>query len=108
MYLSALSFFPNHASIHLKYAGFLRYVRGDLEKAHQHYRLSYENNPNYPDGVGGYASFLHGTGGDKKLAHSLYEKAIEADNCHVNNLCNFGLFLSEELQNFIQAEEIYR
>jgi tetratricopeptide (TPR) repeat protein len=77
MYLSALSFYPNHASIHLKYAGFLRYVRGDLEKASQHYRLSYECNPEYADGVGGYASFLHGTGGDKILAQSLYEKAIK-------------------------------
>ncbi len=77
MYLSALSFYPDHASIHLKYAGFLRYVRGDLTQAHTHYRLAYEKNPNYADGVGGYASFLHGTGGDKDLALQLYEKAIK-------------------------------
>lgn len=80
MYLAALSFYPNHASIHLKYAGFLRYVRGDLEKANHHYRSSYECNQEYPDGVGGYASFLHGTGGDKKLAESLYEKAIQVSD----------------------------
>jgi tetratricopeptide (TPR) repeat protein len=86
MYLSALSFYPNQASIHLKYAGFLRYVRGDLENASQHYRLSYEHNPEYADGVGGYASFLHGTGGDKILAQSLYEKAIKV--CSLVTLFN--------------------
>lgn len=33
---------------------------------------------------------------------------LQADSTHVNNFCNFGLYLSEELGKFEQAEEMYR
>jgi len=106
----ALGLFPNHASMHLKYAGFLRHVRKDMERATFHYRLSTEVNPNYADGLGSFASFLHGTGsnGDKKYTENLYQRAVEADKTHVNNFCNFGLFLSEEIGDYDKAEQMYR
>ena len=79
----ALKLYPKHASIHLKYAGFLRHVRKDMERASSHYRKSTEANPTYADGLGSYASFLHGTGnngGDKKYTESLYQRAVEVKN----------------------------
>lgn len=121
-YNQTLKLYPKHASIHFKYAGFLRHIRQDVDGAERHYKLSVEHNPKYADGVGGYASFLHGTGGDKVLAEQLYEMSIQVrhifvnmgpyfprqlDCTHVNNMCNYGLFLSEEMKNFTRAEEIY-
>jgi len=34
--------------------------------------------------------------------------ALQADKTHVNNFCNYGLYLSEELGKFEKAEEMYR
>jgi hypothetical protein len=80
--VKALTLYPKHASIHLKYAGFLRHVRKDLPRATTHYREATEANPVYADALGSYASFLHGTatggdGGDKQLTENLYQRAIE-------------------------------
>lgn len=169
--MKALTLFPKHASIHLKYAGFLRHVRKDIPRASAHYKEATEVNPNYADALGSYASFLHGTGvegSDKTVTENLYQRAIEvwsqccstiavavtasaitiavtngrtlplvlllhlqlptafdinilccpyylfyfaiqqADNTHVNNFCNYGLYLSEEMGKFEKAEEMYR
>lgn len=73
--------------------------------------MSVKYNPQNPDAVGGYASFLHGihgTNGNKKLIEDLYNSAIVLDSTHVNNLCNFGLFLSEVMNAFPKAEGMYR
>ena len=83
-FLQALKLFPQHASIHLKYAGFLRHVRKDLPGAATHYRTATEVNPDYADGLGSYASFLHGTqgaGGGTSLAEGLYQRAVEVCVC---------------------------
>lgn len=77
-FIKALTLFPKHASIHLKYAGFLRHVRKDIPRATAHYQEATEANPQYADALGSYASFLHGTGGgDKGQTESLYQRAIE-------------------------------
>lgn len=36
------------------------------------------------------------------------EKAVALDPLHANNHCNFGLFLSEEKNNFEVAEKMYQ
>jgi Tfp pilus assembly protein PilF len=109
--MEALKLFPSHSTIHLKYAGFVRHVRGDIDRAGEHYKKAVKCNPQNVDALGGYASFLHGTNSSsssKKIAEELYNSAIELDNTHVNNLCNFGLFLSEELQQYNKAESMYK
>ena len=94
--------------MHLKYAGFLRHVRRNHDQALLHYKRAVEVNDANADAIGGYASFLHGTKGDKVLVENLYERAIAVDNAHVNNLCNFGLFLSEEREAYERAETMYK
>ena len=84
-FIKALAVFPRHSSIHLKYAGFLRHVRKDMERATKHYKEAVEANPHYADALGSYASFLHSTtgGGDKKLTESLYRRAVEVTSLTV-------------------------
>lgn len=94
--------------MHLKYAGFLRHVRRNHDQALQHYKRAVETNDSNADAIGGYASFLHGTKSDKVLVETLYERAIAVDSVHVNNLCNFGLFLSEERDAYERAEAMYK
>ena len=77
MYVQALNNFPKHASIHLKYAGFLRHVRKDMHGALKHYKMAVECNDKNADTLGGYASFLHGTSGDHHVISEMYERAIE-------------------------------
>lgn len=94
--------------MHLKYAGFLRHIRRNHEQALHHYRRAVDVNDQNADAIGGYASFLHGTKGDKTLVENLYDRAIAVDDVHVNNLCNFGLFLSEEKEAYDRAEVMYK
>ena len=97
---------PDQSSLHLKYAGFLRYVRKDFDTAEKHYILAVKMGPQNVDALGTYASYLHGLGEADGLrrAEQLYQAAYELDKTHVNNLCNYGLFLSEELCAFERAE----
>jgi Tfp pilus assembly protein PilF len=45
------------------------------------------------EALGSYASFLHGVLGKVDLAEGYYKSAVEVDDTHANNLCNYGLFL---------------
>ena len=89
----ALELYPNHSSLHLKYAGFLRHARRDLIGADKHYELAILKNPQNSDALGSYASFLHGVIGNMEGAAKHYEQAMKIDLTHANNLCNYGLFL---------------
>lgn len=105
----SISLFPKHASVHLKYAGFLRHARKDTDRATKHYREAIEVNPTYADALGSFASFLHSTQhADKSMIESLYQRAVDADKTHVNNYCNYGLYLSEEVGKFEKAEDMYK
>jgi tetratricopeptide (TPR) repeat protein len=42
------------------------------------------------------------------MAGELYAEAIKQDTFHANNLCNYGLFLSEEKGKYALAEELYK
>ncbi len=55
--------------------------------------MSFERGSNAADAFGSYASFLHGVQHKTEEAEYYYRKAVEADNTHANNLCNYGLFL---------------
>ena len=33
---------------------------------------------------------------------------VQADETHTNNLCNYGLFLSEEKRDYAKAEDMYK
>jgi Tfp pilus assembly protein PilF len=37
----------------------------------------------------------------------LYKQAVKIDSTHTNNLCNYGLFLSEERHQYSEAEKMY-
>ncbi len=116
--------FPKHASVVLKYAGFLRHVKKDATQAELHYRKCTEINPQYAEGLGSYASFLYGTRRNMNLVESLFENSIQVfvlwlqdiqvirlmqiDPYNVSNLCNYGLYLSEEKRDYTRAEEIYQ
>jgi len=63
--------------------------------------MAIESNQSNPDAAGSYASFLHGVKGDIALAETYYVQAVELDDTHANNLCNYGLFLSEEKGKFV-------
>jgi Tfp pilus assembly protein PilF len=41
-------------------------------------------------------------------AEVYYKTAVNLDSTHANNLCNYGLFLSEERKQYALAEEYYR
>ena len=45
-YQITLETYPYQSSIHLKYAGFLRYIKKDLSKAETHYILAIQHNRN--------------------------------------------------------------
>ena len=107
-YIKTLQLYPNHSSIHLKYAGFLRHVKNDLIGTETHYKLAIETNPDNTDALGSYASFLHGVLKKIDLAEQFYSKSIQIDGTHANNLCNYGLFLSEEKKLYDKAEEMYK
>lgn len=107
-YKRALEFFPEHSSIHLKYAGFLRHVRRNLTGAQQEYLLAVNTGPENADALGNYASFLHGVNRMIDEAEFYYKKAAQVDDTHANNLCNYGLFLSEEREKFAEAEKMYK
>ena len=107
-YLKAMELYPDHSSIQLKYAGYLRHIKKDLIGAEDYYRKSCLSNPNNSDALGSFASFLHGVIGNMTEAVVFYEKSIEVDNTHANNLCNYGLFLSEEQKNYEKAESLYK
>jgi len=85
--LKALALYPNDSSIHLKYAGFLRHIRRDLNESENHYRKAAEVNPLNPDAAGSYASFMHGVLRKMDIAEEMYVKAIEVSNltCRVAN-----------------------
>lgn len=93
IYLKALDLYPQHSSINLKYAGFLRHTRRDIPGAEKFYLKAVEASPNNADALGSYASFLHGVHNNIKEAEKYYQKAVDADDTHTNNLCNYGLFL---------------
>ena len=93
LYLRALELYPQHSSINLKYAGFLRHTRRDIPGAEKFYLKAVEVSPNNADALGSYASFMHGVHNNIKEAEKYYQKAVEADDTHTNNLCNYGLFL---------------
>jgi len=131
MYTKALELFPQHSSINLKYAGFLRHTRRDIPGAEKYYLKAVEASPTNSDALGSYASFMHGVHNNIKEAEKYYQKAVEADDMHTNNLCNYGLFLryapalvtwkqwfevnlnmhfvvhSEEKKNYELAEKMY-
>lgn len=92
-YLKALELYPQHSSIHLKFAGFLRHVKRDLPGAEKHYIKAVQVNPTNADALGSYASFLHGVHNKIEEAAQYYAQALQADDTHTNNLCNYGLFL---------------
>ena len=89
----ALTLFPGHSSLHLKYAGFLRHAKRDIAGADKQYQLAVQNNPENADALGSYASFLHGVLGNMDGASRYYEVAVKIDPTHANNMCNYGLFL---------------
>ena len=93
MYTKALELYPQHSSINLKYAGFLRHMRRDIPGAEKYYLKAVEASPTNSDALGSYASFMHGVHNNIKEAEKYYQKAVEADDMHTNNLCNYGLFL---------------
>lgn len=93
MYTKALELYPQHSSINLKYAGFLRHTRRDIPGAERYYLKAVEASPTNSDALGSYASFMHGVHNNIKEAEKYYQKAVEADDMHTNNLCNYGLFL---------------
>ena len=64
LFLRALALYPQHSSLHLKYAGFLRHARRDIVGADKHYELAVTTNPENSDALGSYASFLHGAIGN--------------------------------------------
>jgi tetratricopeptide (TPR) repeat protein len=101
-----LTLYPFQATIHLRYATFLRYIRNDLVSSEKYYKLATEIQPN-AETLGNYASFLH-SNGNIDQAESLYQTSIELDNCHVNNYCNYGLLLSEERKRYEAAEDCYK
>lgn len=105
-YKLSLSEHPKQSTVHLRYAGFLRHVRRDNVDAEKHYKLAAESNPQNSDAVGSYASFLHGVSRNYDSAEYYYGKAVTIDSTHINNFCNFGLFLSEERTDYIRAEVI--
>lgn len=92
-YKRALELFPDQSSIHLKYAGFLRHIKRDINGAGEEYFRAVETNPQNADALGNYASFLHGVKQDVGEAAKYYERAVAVDDTHANNLCNYGLFL---------------
>lgn len=92
-YKKTLELYPEHSSVHLKYAGLLRHVRRNLAAAEEHYVKAVETNPMNSDAIGSYASFLHGVHGNIDAAERYYKQAIEVDRFHTNNFCNYGLFL---------------
>lgn len=131
VYKKALTLFPDHSAIHLKYAGFLRHVRRNVPIAEEHYKLAasicdgqvaaegeqkqddgvsadFHYGSNAADAYGSYASFLHGVHHKIDEAEIFYKKAVVADETHANNLCNYGLFLSEEKKDFVEAENMYK
>jgi tetratricopeptide (TPR) repeat protein len=89
----ALELYPDYSSVHLKYAGFVRHVKRDPVAAEKHYRAAIAANPDNSEALGSFASFLHGISRNMDEAEKYYKLAIEKDDVHVNNLCNFGLFL---------------
>ena len=115
-YTQSIAELPHQSSIMLKYAGFMRHIRKNLPKAEKYYKRSIETNPNNADAIGTYASFLHGGGGsgsgnnnnDLEIIEKLYQRSIELDVNHPNNLCNYGLFLSEEKHDYNKAEMMYK
>jgi tetratricopeptide (TPR) repeat protein len=110
-YKKGIELYPDHSSIYLKYAGFLRHVRRNINAAEDYYKLAAAlcddgSQPksssgitfkgygsNAADAFGSYASFLHGVHHKIDQAEYYYKKAVEADETHANNLCNYGLFL---------------
>ncbi len=117
-YSQSIAEFTHQSSILLKYAGFLRHIKKDINKAEKYYKRSIEINPNNADAVGTYASFLHGMGSAATNSNGnssdaletidkLYQRAVQIDETHPNNMCNYGLFLSEEKHDYKKAEEMY-
>ena len=117
-YSQSIAEFSHQSSIILKYAGFLRHIKKDINKAEKYYKRSIEINPNNADAVGTYASFLHGMGSAATNSNGnnsntldkidkLYQRAVQIDQTHPNNMCNYGLFLSEERHDYKTAEEMY-
>lgn len=106
-YIKSLELFPYQASIHLKYAGFLRYIRNDLVNAEKHYEAAVDANPESSETVGNYSSFLHSIHNIEK-AEIMYQRAVDIDQNNINNLCNYGLLLSEERHRYHLAEDYYK
>jgi tetratricopeptide (TPR) repeat protein len=102
----ALELYPFQFTVHLKYAGFLRYIRQDLVLAEKHYKLAVDINSN-SETLGTYASFLHSINKVDE-AEALYQKSVDIDKTHINNLCNYGLLLSENRKQYHLAENYYR
>lgn len=55
----AIKTYPDHSSILLKYAGFLRHIKKDLVGAESYYGKACAANESHADAFGSYASFLH-------------------------------------------------
>ena len=51
---------------------------------------------------------MHSIQHDEQKAQAFYERAVQADPAHVNNLSNFGLFLSETKKDYVRAEALYK
>jgi Tfp pilus assembly protein PilF len=83
-------------------------VRRNPIEAEKHYIVSVTSNPQNSDALGSYASFLHGVTGDTVGAERYYKAALEIDDTHANNLCNYGLFLSEVKKLYNDAEGMYK
>ena len=64
-----------------------------MNAAEVEYKKAIESNHNNADALGNYASFLHGVHKKIDEAEKYYKLAVDLDDTHANNLCNFGLFL---------------
>jgi Tfp pilus assembly protein PilF len=106
LFKKAIELFQCQCTTMLKYAVFLRYVRRDNDAAQKMYLRAIEVSPN-AEALGTYASFLHSIH-DIASAESYYHQAIQLDSTHANNLCNYGLLLYEEKEDFTLAEELFK
>ena len=108
LFESAITRFPDSATLLGNYATFLANDRKDLDRAEEFYKRAIGADPKNARNLGNFATFLANDRKDLERAEEFYNRAIEADSKNAGILGDYAIFLADDRKNLDCAEEFYK